>query len=316
MTASQIQQLPYPYDDLDLGVDNFPVNGCANFGRILNREKCADLRAWINERRPLKPSIFYQSPEEFAENGRWQRYAPGPGHNLLEGEDLSFIEEDPAFQEMASKIVGPGYSVMKRAVIRSVPKAFIPEWILRSIDDVGRPNLNPFVHDELQDVQYFFCTDFHQDKTRPTSHFTTFYVYLDEVDADYSALRLLLGSHTLGMTSYPHSLRRSNTDKSKWYYSDGRGRHTVGKETVVTGAAGHVSCFHGLTLHGTPWNDSSDPRISIRYLLSPDPDYTGPSLFNKANDRIIGDQDIPVPRADVDENGAFLPIGSSLASYD
>ena len=71
--------------------------------------------------------------------------------------------------------------IFKKAIIRSVPSWAVPEWIDDYVKDVGRPNLNPFVYDEFQDVQYFHCTDFHQDKTRRESDFVTVYLYLDQV---------------------------------------------------------------------------------------------------------------------------------------
>jgi hypothetical protein len=317
MSTGLIKPLPRPDGCGDLNVEYFPANGCAEFGSVLNGEKCSQLRHWINEQRPLHSGIFYESPEAFQAKGRWSRYAPGPGHNLLEGQDLSFIEQDPKFIDLVQKLVGPGYSIMKKAVIRSTPKAVIPKWIFELVGDVGRPNLNPFVHDDLQDVQYFYCTDYHQDKTRAASHFVTVYVYLDSVGPDYSALRLLLGSHVLGMTSYPHCLRRSNMDKALWYYTDAEGNHVACPEATVTGEAGSISCFHGLTLHGTPVNNSPDPRISIRYLVAPDPDRSDKNnMFDRANERVIGPMDITMNRVDVAEDGSFLPTGSSLGSYE
>ena len=317
MFTGLIKQLSRPEGGGDLSVANFPANGCAEFGKVLDSAKCAALRGWINQKRPLHSGIFHETPEAFQSKGRWSRYAPGVGHNLLEGQDLSFIEEDPNFDGLIQTLVGSNYSIMKRSVIRSVPQAVIPQWVFDQIADVGRPNLNPFVHDELQDVQYFYCTDYHQDKTRAASHFVTVYVYLDSVGPDYSALRLLLGSHVLGMTSYPHFLRRSNIDKALWYYSDAQGNQVACPEATVTGEAGSVSCFHGLTLHGTPISDSPDPRISIRYLVAPDPDRAcHDNMFDRANAGVIGPMDITMNRADVAEDGSFLPIGSSLASYE
>jgi len=317
MSAGLIKPLPRPESGGNLGVENFPANGCAEFGVVLDAGECSKLRSYINEQRPLRPGIFYDSAEDFQANGRWNRYAPGPGHNLLEGRDLSFIEDNPNFVDLVQTLVGPGYSIMKKTVIRSTPKAVIPEWIFNLVEDVGRPNLNPFVHDDLQDVQYFYCTDYHQDKTRAASHFVTVYVYLDNVGRDYSALQLLLGSHVLGMTSYPHILRRSNMNKAQWYYSDVEGNHAACLEATVTGEAGSISCFHGLALHGTPVNNSTDPRISIRYLMAPDPDRSNHNnMFDRANERVIGPMDITMNRADVAADGSFLPIGSSLGSYE
>ena len=33
----------------------------------------------------------------------------------------------------------------------------------KKLEDIGRPNLNPYIKDDFQDVQYFLNADFHQD---------------------------------------------------------------------------------------------------------------------------------------------------------
>ena len=67
---------------------------------------------------------------------------------------------------------------MKKSIIRSVPYSILPNWV-KKVTDVGRPNLNPYIKDHFQDVQ-FLNADFHQDMTRGRK-FCTFYVYLDSV---------------------------------------------------------------------------------------------------------------------------------------
>jgi len=304
------------HDTIKLDIEKFPQIGCANLGVLLDKYECFKLREYIDNNRSLSKDIFYQSKKDFKNNGRWERYSPGKGYNFLDNIDLSFIEDNPIFVKSVKKILGDNYEIMKKAVIRSVSKPFMPNWLLEYLKDVGRPNLNPFIKDEFQDVQYFYCTDYHQDKTRPSSNFVTFYVYLDEVDRDYSALRLLLGSHLAGMNTYPHNLRRSNLEKDFWYYSDSLGNTLKCREVSVTGEAGSISCFHGLTLHGTPINKSNNPRISIRYLISMNSNNKASNLFTKANNLIYGPQDINVNRNDIGVDGAFLPTGSALGSYE
>jgi len=300
----------------NLEIKNFPELGCANLGAILDKNKCFELRSIINKNRPVGRKIFYKSKEEFIQKGRWKKYAPGKGYNFIENMDLSFIEKNPSFIKGATKILGRDYSILKRSVIRSVSKHYLPKWLINYIKDVGRPNLNPFIKDEYQDIQYFFCTDYHQDKTRSQSNFVTFYVYLDDVDRDYSALRILTGSHLAGTTPYPHNLRRSKEKNKTWFYTDMKGKSIKCKEVDIIGKAGLVSCFHGLTLHGTSLNNSKNPRISIRYLLSPKKNNGANNLFNQANKLIYGPQKVDIHRYDINRDGSFLPIGSSLASYD
>ena len=76
--------------------------------------------------------------------------------------------------------MGKDYKILKKTIIRSVPKKFMPKWVHDYIEDFGRPNLNPFIKNEFQDVQYFYNADYHQDMTRGNK-FATFYIYLDNV---------------------------------------------------------------------------------------------------------------------------------------
>ena len=306
---------------IDLSLNNFAQNGCADLGTILDQQKSSSLRDYINQNRPVNESIFYKTKAEFEEKGRWTGYAPGRVDRnflLTDGCDLSFIENNPVFIDNMIKLCGENYSIMKKAIIRSVPGWAIPEWTYEYVKDVGRPNLNPFVHDEFQDVQYFHCTDFHQDKTRRESDFVTVYIYLDEVDADYSALRILIGSHNMGMTCYPHGLRRSMHSPDKWFYSDSIGNNMPCEQVTVTGVAGSIFSFHSLTLHGTVLNNSKNPRISLRYLVAPSKskDTQQEHLLSEANSEIHGPQFIVPNRIDVEPGQPFLQTGSSLLSYE
>ncbi len=303
----------------ELPLDAFPQNGCASLGAMLDMSEATVLREWIDARRPVTRDIFYQTLEEFEQHGRWTNYAPGrQDHNLLLSPelDLSFIEENPVFVDAMVRLCGTKWRIMKKSIIRSTPRRVLPDWLYEWMTEVGRPNLNPFVKDELQDVQYFLTTDFHQDKTRPESDFVTVYIYLDEVDSDYSALQILCGSHRPGMNTYPHNLRRDYADKTRWYYSDGNGNHETCHEHIVTGEPGSIFCFHCLTLHGTGFNDSENPRISLRYLIETggaEDDET--CLLSQANRLIYGPTAVTPHRTDVGPDGAFLRIGSSLLSH-
>ena len=300
---------------LSSNIRNFPSMGFAKLGIIKEEKKIRELRRIINEKRPLNKKIFYSTKKEFVDEGRWTKYAPGSGHNFLENLDISFIEKNKTFVNSATKLLGEDYTIIKKSIIRSVSRNYLPNWLKEYIKDIGRPNLNPFVKDEFQDIQHFYCTDYHQDKTRPKSSFVTFYLYLDKVNREYSALRILAGSHIAGMTPYPHNLRRSRNNNKLWYYTDLKGNTLNCKEYDITGTLGTLSCFHGLTLHGTPINRSIDPRISIRFLLSP-----GKSkkitLFKKSNDNIKGPKSISLHRTDVGKKGNYLHTGSSLESYE
>lgn len=315
METSKISEPVAGYRD----ISGYVQDGCADLGVLLDSDDCASLRAWINTRRPLGKGIFYETEQEFKEKGRWKNYAPGrSSHNLLldASLDLGFIEENPGFKEMMTRLCGADYEIFKKSIIRSVPVWATPQWILDYVLDVGRPNLNPFILDEYQDVQYFLYTDFHQDKTRPESDFVTVYIYLDEVDAQYSALQMLASSHKLGMTVYPHSLRRSLTNPDAWFYSDSLGNHLECPVRTVTGPAGSATAFHCMTLHGTGFNQSTNPRISLRYLIKMNSNGKAVNcLHAEANRQIIGPMKMSHTRLDIGAEG-YLRTGSSLHSHD
>lgn len=291
-------------------VSNFPNNGFCKSKTKLNKNSCLELRKLIDKKRPITKKIFYSTEKEFSEKGRYKNYAPGVGHNFLESCDLDFIENDEGFRNFCGSVIGKDFQILKKSVIRSTPVKFVPQWIRKKVANIGRPNLNPYVRDEYQDVQFFLCTDFHQDKTRQESEFITVYIYLDDVEKKNSALQILLGSHHLGFTSYPHNLRQSDFDSSLWFYNDAFGNFKECNEVTVTGKSGTFSCFHNLTLHGTGYNNEINPRISLRYLIgnkSP-----GNTIYSLANEKIFGKKINKKSRFDVDSDGILIPLGSSL----
>ena len=140
--------------------------GFAKLGILREKKKIEELRNLINTKRPLKKSIFYSSHREFLQKGRWIKYAPGDGHNFLEHLDIGFIEKNKTFVKSAEKLLGKDYTVIKKSIIRSVSSKYLPNEIKKYIKDIGRPNLNPFIRDDFQDVQHFYYTDIiRQNKT-------------------------------------------------------------------------------------------------------------------------------------------------------
>ncbi len=249
---------------------DFVNDGFINFGSILNKGKCGQLRKEINSNRPCNKKIFLSSLSEFKKNGRFEKYSPGGNFNALTSLNfnLDFIEKSDAFVNAVESIMGKDYKIFKKTIIRSVPKKFMPKWVSNYIEDFGRPNLNPFIKNKYQDVQYFYNADFHQDMTRGKK-FATFYIYLDTVSKKDSALKILKKSHLFGASFYPHFIRKSNDGKN-YYYSDLKGNHIKCEEFTCIGTSGNLLAFHGLALHGSYYNYSKDPRISLRYLISAD----------------------------------------------
>lgn len=252
-----------------VNIQKFINDGVINFGSILDKKKCKDLRARINQARPCNKSIFFKSLSDFKKRGVFKRYSPGGNFNALTSLnfDLDFIEKSKIFIKSVEFIMGEEYKIIKKTIIRSVPKNFMPKWVSEYIQDFGRPNLNPFIQTKFQDVQYFYNADYHQDMTRGKK-FATFYIYLDNVEKKDFALKVLKKSHYFGASFYPHYIRKS-TDNKNYYYSDLKGNHIKCEEFTCTGLAGNLLAFHGLALHGSYYNFSKNPRISLRYLISP-----------------------------------------------
>lgn len=268
-----------------ININNFIEDGVINFGSILNKKKCNDLRNLINKYRPCKKKIFYNSFKEFKKKGRFVKYSPGGNFNALTSLDfnLDFLEKSPTFIKSIQSIMGKDYKILKKTIIRSVPKKFMPKWVHDYIEDFGRPNLNPFIKNEFQDVQYFYNADYHQDMTRGNK-FATFYIYLDNVTKKDSALKVLKKSHQFGATFYPHYIRKS-TDGKNYFYSDLKGNHIKCEEFTCLGLTGNLLAFHGLALHGSYYNFSNDPRISLRYLIEPNKKNKN-TIFNKSFKKI------------------------------
>jgi len=293
----------------------FEINGFCNFGKIISSKKCKNLNNKISKLRKLDKNIFYKSEKDFLKKGRYFKYAPGAKeHNLLVSEELNqnldFIEKSPIFVKNVEKILGKKYNIFKKTIIRSVPYPILPRWIKKKVGDLGRPNLNPYIKDEFQDIQYFLNADFHQDM-QSGRKFCTFYIYLDDVYFKDSYLQVLERSHTLGAQPYPHYLRKSNIKKDLWYYNDLKNIIEVKKKNVI-GKGGTVSCWHGLLLHGTYYNFSKSPRISLRYLIEPHKrNKSSPfaKSFKYVKNKIVIKKNA---RLDINSDSSFRKTGMSI----
>jgi ectoine hydroxylase-related dioxygenase (phytanoyl-CoA dioxygenase family) len=158
---------------------------------------------------------------------------------------------------------------MDRKVVCGVPDSAIPAWLKTRI--AGNPvnNLGPYVKPQYRDVTYFNGIDFHQDlidyKDREAD-FITLYVYLHRVTRADAPLFVLENSHSLGASVFPHDL---SPDGEHWLYRNGPHGQARCRQVVLTGGAGHVACWHALTLHGTQPDEADEERISLRYLFAP-----------------------------------------------
>ncbi len=299
----------------------FLKDGFYDFGSILNKKKCLELKRFINSKRPCNKNIFYKSKKEFLIKGKFNNYSPGvKDHNALYNLNinLDFIEKSKNFIKSVESIVGKNYFIKKKSIIRSVPRHIHPNWASDITLDIGRPNVNPYIKREFQDVQYFQNIDYHQDMTRGKK-FITFYIYLDDVGEKDSPLKILAGSYKFGSTHYPHYIR-PGSNKKEWFYSNLTGDHMKCNQIDIYGKAGKLFCFHGLNLHGTALNFSKTPRISLRYLIQSDKKNINKSCLGKSfkliKGKIVENKKLPnrmhFQRLDRSSDGRFLKTGTSI----
>ena len=85
------------------------------------------------------------------------------------------------------------------------------------------------------------------------------------------------------------------------------------KQVNVMGKGGTVSCWHGLSLHGTYYNFSKSPRISLRYLIEPNKKNKS-SPFMKTFKILKGKINLDYKKARLDKNpdGSFRKTGMSI----
>ena len=299
----------------------FLKDGFYDFGSILNKKKCLELKKFIDVNRPCTKNIFYKNKKEFLKKGKFKNYSPGTfDYNAIYNLNinLDFIEKSKYFIKAVETIVGKRYSIKKKSIIRSVPQSIHPSWASEITNDIGRPNVNPYIRREFQDVQYFQNIDFHQDMTRGNK-FVTFYIYLDDVKEKDSPLKILTGSYKFGATHYPHYIR-PGSKKNEWFYSNLNGDHMRCDQINIYGKSGKLFCFHGLNLHGTALNFSTSPRISLRYLIQSDNNTSPRSCLDKSFKLIKGKivenkklkNGMHFQRLDRTSDGKFIKTGTSI----
>jgi hypothetical protein len=259
----------------DPAVQDFARLGYHLFDRPVDPEAAGGLLAKLRADRAYDQSLF-QGEAEFDADPQYRGVNPRPGRNLLERFDseLGFVEQAPHIVEALTALLGPGYRIMDRKVVCGVPDSAIPAWLKKRI--AGNPvnNLGPYVKPHYRDVTYFNGIDFHQDlidyKDREAD-FITLYVYLHRVTRADAPLFVLENSHSLGASVFPHDLSPSDEigDGDAWLYRNGPQGEARCRQIVLTGGAGHVACWHALTLHGTQPDEADEERISLRYLFAP-----------------------------------------------
>ena len=248
-------------------INEFLEEGFVKLGPILDTDECKNLIIKIHKLRNFD-DIFI-TPSDYEGTIMKRKSNPGPGHNLAEHVNLDFIEKNPKFHDVVTKILGPDYNIILKKFVMAVPNNMLPDWVKKELNDVAIVNLAAFIKPEFQDITYFHGIDFHQDiidhKNR-AGDFITLYVYLEDVTSKMSPLFVVPRSHVFGATVFPHEMEI--LDKNRFRYSDGQGRSSELEFFMLTGNVGSVSFWSEYTLHGTqPTVETTVPRISLRYLI-------------------------------------------------
>lgn len=294
-------------------LNNFLEQGYCSLGEIINKQKCRQLLEFIKKTRNFEHDLFIEE-EDFRDNPQYTGVNPCPGRNILEGLDLSFIEQNTVLKSILSELLGEEYSVVIKKVICGVPKKWIPDWALLEIDRLPVPNLGAFIKPQYRDITYFHGIDFHQDiidyKNR-LSDFITLYIYLDNVSELDSPLFIIPGSHIFGATTFPHSLISCGNASNSWLYSDNRGKSKFLQSNILTGTAGSAWFWHSCLLHGTQPTRLSQSRISIRYIIERTRSNSS-VLLDYVNSNLDGPLSLENTRSDLNENGKSILRGNII----
>ncbi|MDF5709873.1 MAG: phytanoyl-CoA dioxygenase family protein [Nostoc sp. S4] len=294
-------------------LNNFVEQGYCSLGEIVNQQKCRQLLKFIKETRDFEHDLFIEE-KDFRANPHYTGVNPYPGRNILEGLDLSFIEQNTVLQSILSELLGEEYSVVLKKVICGVPKKWIPDWALLEIDRLPVPNLGGFIKPQYRDITYFYGIDFHQDiidyKNR-LSDFITLYIYLDDVSELDSPLFIIPGSHIFGATTFPHSLISHGDTSNTWLYSDIRGKSKLLQSRILTGMAGSTWFWHSCLLHGTQPTRLSQSRISLRYIIKKSRS-TSSVLLDYVNSNLDGPLSLENTRDDLNEDGKSIFRGNII----
>lgn len=300
-------------DDTASVTDAFIQNGFAGLGTVIPTAECDALMTRLRASRNFGPDIFL-SQAEFEANPQYKGVNPMDGRNLLQAfkPQSDFILQAPALKAALSGLLGEGYTILNEKFVCGVPDKWLPDWLKPRI--IGNPvnNLGAYIRPEYRDITYFYGIDFHQDiidwKSR-LSDFITLYVYIHPVKETDAPLYVLLGSHALGATVFPHDLAKTDRP-DHWAYRRPDGESVEVTEKVLTGETGYAAMWHACTLHGTKPVTADSERFSVRYLIARA--NSGAAGIDKVNESIRGRLSLEETRNDLDASGAAVVKGNII----
>lgn len=307
MALSAVKPVPLRTEKtVDRLVHSFLAHGVVEFGEVLDPVACERLLAQVRANRRFGPELFLDEAS-FDADPRYKGVNPEPGRNLLEalGSASDFVEEHETISGVVAELLGDQYVVLDKKLVCGVPETWLPDWLSRRIKGNPVNNLGPYVRPEYRDITYFYGIDYHQDiidwKDR-SADFVTLYIYIHPVTRADAPLHVLLDSHQLGATVFPHALTR-DAATGRWRYEDRRGGAIDCPERMLVGGTGYAALWHSAILHGTQPDKADRERLSLRYLIAKATDAAHAGI-DALNTSIRGPLSLGETRRDLDANGA------------
>ncbi len=251
-------------------LNSFSKKGIVKFDNLISLNDCKKINQHLFKDRKWGKNLFLNETD-FKKQKKFKKINPGMNiQNLANKFNLDCIEKNPTIINYLNKILGKKYKIVLSKFIVSVPKNWMPKYVMDLDKKSPLKNLNKFIKKKYRDVTYFQGLDFHMDSIDRKLHsnkFITLYVYLDKVEENMSPLEILEKSHRFGHDTWPHYIKK-NTKNSLYFSLDNKKFYKL-KKTTLSGNAGDVFIWTSNTLHGTskPKNKSRKFRISLRYLI-------------------------------------------------
>lgn len=286
MEEKRLQFLKYGVTQFPRFID--PANVKVLLDQVLNTRNLCEL---------------FLTEGEFEAQAEFIGMNPRAGRNLAEKLDTEFVFGSVEFSNLMRNVLGAKYRVLDYKFVCGIPSNMMPNWVRERLKNRLVNNLGMYIKPKYRDITYFHGIDFHQDiidYPSKQSDFITCYIYLDEVNLNQAPLHVLLGSHLLGCTSFPHKLERKN---EIYVYEDESGNSLDCECLVLSGSAGDLSIWHSATLHGTQPQKDDSCRISLRILLERNQSCAPESWLDECNEKIEGKLSLSETRRDLDEKG-------------
>ena len=291
-----MKNLKYKYDS------DFLNNGVISFNNKLKKASCEKIIKLIGKKYHFGKHMF-KTQEQFEKSSGSIGVNPGvKSNNFALKLNLTFIEKNKDLIKILKKILGNNYKILLKKFVVQVPESWIPSWIKKKIKREINPNLNRYILPEYQQLTYFRGVDYHMDLIEHKMEkvkFITLYIYLNKVSKNNSPLNIIDKSYKFGAQKFPHSLKKLRNNNVLY-------KNKKFKKRVLVGDSGSCYIWSCLNLHGASENNSTKPRISLRYKIRSNKFGSQKSLIDKLFNNLNGPKFLKIARNDVNEKNAEL----------